>query len=60
MLDEGVGKLHKWTKEEDVTGGMAVQWDEKRKQYITNANEVLETRRGEWADVWELFPIPWG
>ena len=45
MLDEAVGKLNIWTKDEDPTGWMSMQWDENTKRFIHNANEVLGGRR---------------
>jgi len=36
MVTGSVGKLHEWSKEVDTTGGTAVMWDEKRKEFNTD------------------------
>ena len=53
MLDESVGKLHRWTKDDDPTRGMAVQWDEKTLTFISTTNEVLKQSSEEWAKTWQ-------
>ena len=53
MLKESVGKLHKWSKEEDPTGGTAVNWDESTSTFISNPNEVLKMRSKDWGKIWQ-------
>ena len=53
MMSESVGKLHKWTKEEDPTRGCAMQWDEKTNTLITDPNVILKSRTEDWSKVWQ-------
>ena len=53
MVTGSVGKLHSWSKEVDTTGGMAVMWDEKRKEFNTDPNAVLDERTHGWKDIWQ-------
>ena len=53
MLSTSIGKLHRWAKGDDPTGGMSVQWDEKTKTFVTNPNKVLAARSRDWSNIWE-------
>ena len=55
MLSTSIGKLHRWAKGEDPTGGMSVQWDEKAKTFVTDPNKVLAARSKDWSEVWQCF-----
>lgn len=52
MVTGSVGKLHNWSKEVDTTGGTAVMWDEKKKEFNTDPNVVLDERTHGWEDIW--------
>ena len=41
VITGSVGKLHDWSKEVDTTGGTAVMWDEKKKEFNTDPHVVL-------------------
>ena len=53
MIDESICKLHRWTKEEDPTRGMAVPWDEDTKTFRSDPKEVLDCRSKSWSDIWK-------
>ena len=53
MITGSVGKLHDWSKEVDTTGGTAVMWDEKKKEFNTDPNVVLDERKHGWEDIWQ-------
>ena len=40
-------------KEVDTTGGTAVMWDEKKKEFNTDPNAVLDGRTHGWEDIWQ-------
>ena len=44
MVTGSIGKLHRWSKDVDTTGGMEVMWDEKRKEFNIDPNAVLDER----------------
>ena len=44
MIDDSIGKLHRWSKADDVIGGMFVQWDEDTRTVITNPNIIIAHR----------------
>ena len=52
MVTGSIGKLHSWSKDVDTTGGMAVMWDEKRKEFNTDPNAVLDERTHGWEAIW--------
>ena len=53
MVTGSVHKLHDWSKEVDTTGGTAVMWDEKKKEFNTDPNAVLDERTHGWEDIWQ-------
>ena len=53
MIDTSIGKLHRWAKGDDPTGGMSVQWDEKTNTFVANPNTVLKDRSKDWSDIWQ-------
>ena len=53
MITGSVGKLHDWSKEVDTTGGTAVMWDEKKKEFNTDPNAVFDERTHGWEDIWQ-------
>ena len=53
MVTGSVGKLHNWSKEVGTTGGTAVMWDEKKKEFNTDPNAVLDERTHGWEDIWQ-------
>ena len=53
MITGSVGKLHDWSKEVDTTGGTAVMCDEKKKDFDTDPNVVLDERKHGWGDIWQ-------
>ena len=48
VVTGSVGKRRNWSKDVDATGGTAVMWGEKKKEFNTDPNAVLDERTHGW------------
>ena len=51
MIDESVGKFHRWPHDEDATGGVSAQCGADSKPFIADPDQILEMRSSAWSKI---------